>query len=44
MKIRTAIPADIPDIVGLIQQLALHDGVAAPDSSALRSVLTTLLG
>lgn len=43
MTVRTATQADIPGIVRLIQALAQHDGVPAPDSHALREILQTLL-
>ena len=43
MTVRTATQADIPGIVRLIQALAQHDGVPAPDSRSLREVLQTLL-
>jgi ribosomal protein S18 acetylase RimI-like enzyme len=43
VNVRTATIADIPAIARLIQQLAVHDHVPAPDADALAGVLAVLL-
>jgi ribosomal protein S18 acetylase RimI-like enzyme len=43
VNVRTATTADIPGIACLIQQLAVHDHVPAPDGEALMGVLSILL-
>ena len=43
MNVRTATPSDIPGISRLIQKLAQHDGVPAPEPQSLQDVLSHLM-